>query len=126
MMEMSTESTQNTEFIKPKHSGFGVASFIISIAVGLLLFIVFAIAGFIQASTPGGMDQHSIKALVIGLSIIGLFLFDIVAAVLGIIGLFQRERKRLFAILGTLFSSLTVISVIALITFGIMKIKSGM
>ena len=124
-MEMSTEGIKNAEPIKPKHSGFGVASFSISIAVGLLILVVFVIAGILQVSTPGGMDQHSIKNMVIGLSIIGLLLFDIIAAVFGIIGLFQRERKKLFAILGTIFSLLTVILVIALIIFGIMKVKGA-
>ena len=124
-MEMSMEGVQNAEPIKPKHSGFGVASFSISIAVGLLILVVFVIAGILQVSTPGGMDQHSIKNMVIGLSIIGLLLFDIIAAVFGIIGLFQRERKKLFAILGTIFSLLTVILVIALIIFGIMKVKGA-
>ena len=119
-MEISTEGIENMEPAKSKHSGFGVASFIISISVGLLMFLLLVIAAIMQVSTPGGMDRQSIQAILVGLSIIALLFFDIVAVVLGIVGLFQKERKKLFAILGTIFSSATVMFVIALIIVGLL------
>ena len=119
-MEMSTEGIQNKESTEPKHSGFGVASFIISISVGLLMFLVFVIAGIIQVTTPGGMDKESIQAIIVGLSIIALLLFDILAVVLGIVGLFQKGRKKVFAIFGILFSSATVIIMMALMILGLL------
>lgn len=119
-MEMSTEGIQSTESIERKHSGFGVASFIISISAGLLMFIVFAIAAILQVSTPGGMDRQSIQAIVVGLSMIALLFFDIVAVVLGVVGLFQKERKKVFAIFGIIFSSATVILTMALIIVGVL------
>ena len=124
-MEMSTEGMQNTERVKSKHSGFGVASFIISILAGLLMFLVFVIGTIMQLSTPGGMDQQSIQAMLVGLSIIALLFIDIVAVVLGIVGLFQKERKKLFAILGIIFSSATVISMIVLIIVGLLMSRGG-
>jgi hypothetical protein len=119
-MEMSTEGIQKTESIESKQSGFGVASFIISISVGLLMFLVFAIAGLMQVSTPGGIDKQSIQMMLVGLSIIALLFLDIVAVVLGIVGLFQKKRKKLFAIFGTILSSATVILTIALIVVGVL------
>jgi len=119
-MEISIEGIENMELVKSKHSGFGVASFIISISVGLLMFLAFVIAAIMQVSTPGGIDRQSIQAILVGLSIIALLFFDIVAVVLGIVGLFQKERKKLFAILGTIFSSATVMFVIALIIVGLL------
>lgn len=125
MMEMSTEGIQNIEPVKSKHSGFGVASFIISILAGLLIFLVIVIAGIMQVSTPGGLDKQSIQTMLVGLSVIALLFFEIAAVVLGIVGLFQKERKKLFAILGTIFSSLTVISMIALIIVGVLMSRGG-
>ena len=125
-MEMSTEGMQNTERVKSKHSGFGVASFIISILAGLLMFLIFVIATIIQVSTPGGMDRQSIQAMLVGLSIIALLFFDIVAVVLGIVGLFQKKRKKLFAVLGIIFSSATVISMILLIIVGVFMSRGSL
>jgi hypothetical protein len=124
-MEMSTEGIQKTESIESKQSGFGVASFIISISVGLLMFLVFAIAGLMQVSTPGGIDKQSIQMMLVGLSIIALLFLDIVAVVLGIVGLFQKKRKKLFAIFGTILSSATVILTIALIVVGVLVGQGG-
>lgn len=91
-----------------KHSGLGIASFIISMVAGLLVFIVIAIAGVMEASTPGGMDETSAGAVMVGLF---LFLFlglALVALGLGIAGLLHKQRKKVFSILGTIFSSVTL------------------
>ena len=125
-MEISTEGIQNMEPTETKHSGFGVASFIISILAGVLMFLVFLIGTIMQLSTPGGMDKQSIQAMLVGLSIIALLFIDIVAVVLGIAGLFQKKRKKLFAILGIVFSSATVISMIALIIIGLLMSRFNM
>lgn len=119
-MGTSADSMQNAESMETKHSGFGIASFIISISVGLLLFLVLAIGGILDASTPGGMDEQSIQAVLVGLSMIALLFFAFVAAALGIVGLFQKERKKLFAILGTVFSLGTVMLAIVVIILGLL------
>jgi hypothetical protein len=118
-MEMSNEGIQKMESIELKHSGFGVASFILSISVGLLMFLAIAVAGMMQVATPGGLDPQSIQMILVGLSIIALLFLDIVAVVLGIFGLFQKERKKVFAVFGTIFSSATLILTIALIIVGL-------
>jgi hypothetical protein len=104
----------------PKHSGIGIASFVISIVAGVAILIVFAIAGILEATTPGGMDEKSAAAILTGLCIIALILVDIVALGLGLAGLFQRDRKKLFAILGTVFSFATVACTIVLIVLGLL------
>jgi hypothetical protein len=106
--------------MEQKHSGIGIASFIISILGGILTFVVILIAGAIEGSTPGGMDENSAEAIVIGLSIISLFFLNILAVGLGVGGLVQKERKKIFAILGTIFSSFTVLLTIGLIVLGLM------
>ncbi len=106
--------------MEQKHSGIGIASFVISILAGILIFIVLGIAGSLEASTPGGIDENSTEAVMVGLAIIGLLLLSVLAVGLGVGGLFQKERKKIFAILGTVFSSFLILSVIGLMVLGTM------
>lgn len=78
----------------------------------------------VMQSRAGGIDEKSPAAIVVGLSIIGILALDVVAAGLGIAGFFQKDRKRLFAILGTIFSSLTIVCTIILMIVGLMMKRS--
>ena len=92
-----------------KHSGLGIASFITSIVVGMFMFGLIVAAGVMEASTPGGLDEESVEAVVIGLLMFLFLGLTMVALGLGIAGIVQKGRKKLFAILGTIFSSLTIL-----------------
>lgn len=97
-----------------KFSGLGIASFVISIVATVLLFLLFIIAGIIEVSTPGGVDESSATAVIIGFFLI-TFMFVLIAALgLGIGGIFQKGRKKIFAILGVIFSALTFIGITVL------------
>ena len=102
-----------------KHSRLGIASFITSIVSGILIFIVIVIAGVIEASTPGGMDEESAGAAMVGFAAIALLNAELVALGLGIAGLLQKERKKIFAILGVVFSAGTFVLVILLMILGL-------
>ncbi|HLS83500.1 MAG TPA: hypothetical protein VK016_02450 [Arenimonas sp.] len=101
-----------------KHSGMGIASFIISLVVGFAIFVAIIIAGVMETSTPGGLDENSPEAMLLGLVLIALLFADVVALGLGVAGLFQRERRKVFAILGTIFAGTAVLGTIALIVIG--------
>lgn len=101
-----------------KHSGLGIASFAISIVSAVLIFILFVIAGAIEASTPGGIREESVEAVVIGLGIILMLFVNLVAIGLGIGGLCQSDRRKIFAILGTCFATLTTLLAVLLIIIG--------
>ena len=107
----------NTQ-VEQKHSGIGIASFILSLLIGVLLFMVVMFAGYMEVTTPGGISEESVSAIMLGLVIIGLLLLELVAFGLGIGGLFQKDRKKLFAILGTIFSGLAILGVVALMIIG--------
>ncbi|SDU32630.1 hypothetical protein [Halopseudomonas salegens] len=92
-----------------KHSGIGIASFITSIVSTLSLFILIIIAGVMEVSTPGGLDEDSLAAAVIGLLLFFFLGGALVAFGLGVGGLLQKERKKIFAILGTIFSAVALI-----------------
>jgi hypothetical protein len=52
------------------------------------------------------------------LFIFALLVVDIVALGLGIAGLIQKKRKKLFAILGTVFAAATILGILFLIVIG--------
>ncbi len=102
-----------------KHSGLGIASFITSIVSGILTFLLIVIAGVIETSTPGGMDEESASAMIVGLFLFTFLGASLVALGLGIAGLMQKERKKIFAILGTVFAAVTLIITIFVLMLGL-------
>ncbi|WP_028453247.1 hypothetical protein [Chitinilyticum aquatile] len=101
-----------------KHSGLGIASFVTSVVTAGLIFLMFIIAGVMESTTPGGIDENSPAAIIVGLCILGLLALDLLAVGLGIGGLVQSEHKKLFAALGTAFAGITLLGTILLIIIG--------
>ncbi|TWU22907.1 hypothetical protein Pla52o_24390 [Novipirellula galeiformis] len=101
------------------HSGFGIASFLISILVGIGAFIVILLASFAEASTPEGINEESALALIMGLSIFGMVGLNILGIGLGVAGVCQADRSRIFAILGLVFNGLVILGVIGLMAVGV-------
>ena len=102
-----------------KNSGLGNASFIISIVAGVLMFLLFIVAGVIEETTPGGIDEESDAAMMIGCSLF-IFLFaDVVALGLGIGGVCKKNYKKLLAVLGICFSSGTILVIFLLMLIGL-------
>ncbi len=102
------------------HSGLGIASFAITMFAGVFMVLAIILAGVLETTTPGGIDEESPAAFIVGLSIILLMLLQLVAFALGIAGAFQEFRKKLFAILGLIFSGIAVIGTIGLIILGLL------
>lgn len=102
-----------------KHSRLGIASFITSIVSAIFIFLLIVIAGVMETSSPGGIDEKSAGAMVLGLFLYAFLFASLVALGLGIGGLFQKERKKIFAILGTVFSAVTAIGTIFFIIIGL-------
>lgn len=100
-----------------KHSRMGIASLALAILVGVLVFVIIAGAGVLEASTPGGMNEDSPLVVLIGFAIIGCLLANLVG--LGLAGMIQRRCKKLFAILGAIFNGLVVLVVLAVIVLGL-------
>lgn len=102
-----------------KHSGLGIASFIISTVVCALTFILLMVAGAIEVSTPGGMDENSVEAVIIGMLFIGFMLLELLAAGLAIAGLCQKNRLKLFPILGLIFSIFSLVGGLTVLMIGL-------
>ena len=95
-----------------KHSGLGIASFISTIVSGSLLFLV------IMMSISASDRTDPVEDSGIGLVMVAFCLVLLLALGLGIGGLLQKQRKKIFAILGTLFSVATIILILITIAWG--------
>ena len=99
-----------------KHSRLGIASFTLAIIVAVAMLATFVIAGLLHSSHPDG--PYPGQALV-GIVAILLMLVDVVAVGLGIASISQSGVKKVFGILGLIFSALTVLGSIGLILLGL-------
>ncbi|MCI3925186.1 hypothetical protein MO973_33745 [Paenibacillus sp. TRM 82003] len=103
-----------------KHSRIGIASFILAVVsiVGIIGSVVAAstmatsLAVDPAAVAPGELpeiDEGALGGLLAVAGLMFLFLLSaLVGGVLGIVGLFQKERLKLFSILGLTFNALLV------------------
>lgn len=101
----------------PAHSGLGIASFIISLAAGFTLLILFGVAGVLE-SQHDGCSGFLIQTTVLGLVMVIAVLAQLLALGLGIAGMVQTERNKLFGVLGTVFSTTGLLGCLLLLLFG--------
>ncbi|MBD2866527.1 MULTISPECIES: hypothetical protein [Paenibacillus] len=110
-----------------KHSGLGIASFIISVTMLGAIILSFVVMTSLAADliTGGGLpdeqmllEKSPILILFVFL-ILGALVLDIVGGVLGIVSLFQKERKKVFGILGTIFCFLPIVGFFLLFLIGL-------
>ncbi|MBI5777861.1 MAG: hypothetical protein HZA49_00195 [Planctomycetes bacterium] len=110
-----------TEETRPlRHSGFGIASFIISLVMGVADFLLLAAAGIMEVSTPGGIDDKSASAVILGLIMIGGFVLNLAGLAFGIVGLLARDRKKVLAILGLIFNLIILIGMVGIMALGLL------
>jgi len=102
-----------------KHSGPGIASFVLSIVGGLLIATAIVAAGVISSANNQAFADDSTETIALGFTIIGLLLMDVIALTLGVVGLCQSDRKKIFAALGSLFSLAIGVGTIGLIAIGL-------
>lgn len=128
---------------KLKHSGVGIASFIIAILaiVSSILSLVLIISGVAGAITNSGIDLNTLSdpeavnnlllgdelsagmtSLIIG-SLLIFFSIGIafVGTILGLISVFQKNRKKVFGILGLIFNALIFVGFIFFLLLGLVS-----
>ena len=99
-------------------SGLGIASLILSVFSIIFTFILFIIAGVWEASTPGGVDENSAAAVILGFCILACLGSFLVSTGLGIAGIFQKQRVRICAFIGTALSSASFVVTASAIAIG--------
>ena len=100
------------------HSGLGITALVLSVLCGVSMFGLVLLAGIMEASTPGGINEESPEAIMLGLCILGGILLSFIGLGLGIAGLFQGNRKKLFAVLGVIFNGMIVFGMCVLMGIG--------
>ncbi|WP_068786661.1 hypothetical protein [Paenibacillus phocaensis] len=110
---------------RKKFSGPGIASFVLS----LLAVIGYITSLVLITSTVLDLVDQPANAIAEDLmqrtgALLGILLFllsgllDLIALILGIIGLAIKNRRKVFAILGTVFSALSLLLLVVLFILG--------
>lgn len=114
-----------------KHSTIGIISFIVAV-VSIIGLIVSAVsAGSAAASLAGdpalesaletGALPEGAGGVIAAAAFMFLFVLTaLIGAVLGLVGLFQKNRLKLFSILGLVFNSLIVFVIAAILIAGML------
>ncbi|MED5016858.1 hypothetical protein P9847_06015 [Paenibacillus chibensis] len=110
----SQQPPQHTPQLK-RHSGPGIASFIISLVSMLAYIVSVGAMGAIFSSSLNGeglswSDSSTTGVTIITIILIGLFAANLIGIVLGIVGLVLRNRKKIFAILGLSLNTIIILS----------------
>jgi hypothetical protein len=111
------------EFERPRHSSLGIVSLIIGGLVGILEFIAVLIAGILETTHPNEyFDENSPSPMgaLIGLGICGGLVLCLVGGALGLAGVLQQRRNKLFAILGLILNAVIVCGVLFLLVLGML------
>lgn len=101
------------------HSGWGISSFIVSLVANIGLALTLLASGVADLTTPGGLDKDSLAAGLLGLLLLAMLGGLLISLILGIVGSVQQRRRKIFAILGTVFSGVGLVGGILLILIGI-------
>jgi hypothetical protein len=96
----------------------GIAAFITALCGAVLMLGLIVIAGIIETTTPGGMEETSMSTILVGLGLMCTALMQLVAFGLGVAGTLQTGRRRVFAILGLVISVGSMLGVVLLMIIG--------
>ena len=102
-----------------KNSKIGIASFVLlllGIADGV---IVIGYSMYLGATGQGDLEAGEFKVIMLGFGVLLSIVLLMVSFVLGVIGLFQSQHRRTFAILGTSISAVFILVLAGLVWIGI-------
>ena len=101
------------------HSGYGIASFIGGLVLVGFEFLVTVIGG-IMDSRAQGKNQADLDTIwiIVGASVILGLLMNLGGIGLGVAGLVQKDRRRVFPILGILVNGSCILALFGLIILG--------
>jgi hypothetical protein len=125
-----TQDTGNGTVRENAHSRMGIASFVIAILATVVLVALFVVGGIVAASAfenvdPQALDPESVQSspafaglALIGIGVFGCLVLYVIGLGLGIAGLIQSVRKRLFSVLGTALNGFVLFVFVALFALG--------
>jgi hypothetical protein len=104
--------------IRVRHSGVGIASFVLGVLAGLTAFGLLAVGVTLAMGARGEIDDGTVMVASLGLGLMGAIALALVGLVLGIGGLAQANRRKVFAILGVCCNGVVLLGIAALIVLG--------
>lgn len=106
--EISGSSMPEFSYNKPlKHSGPGIASFVISLTIWVAD-IFFLSSIFVTAFIQRGIGRNTLL-LISSIFVLNLFA-STVGLILGIAGVINKQRKKIFSVLGIIFNAFIILS----------------
>lgn len=100
-------------------SGFGIASFLIAIVVGIVEIVGIVAAAVLVADNPVAAQQESPEMMAAGCAICSGVALSILGGILGIVAVLQQNRKKVFGILGLVINGLVVLGILGLMCLGL-------
>ncbi|MBN6151676.1 hypothetical protein JR065_15125 [Xanthomonas sp. AmX2] len=104
-----------------KYSGLGIGAFAVSLIAGAFMLALIVLSAFLVNYVPGSLDEEAPSAMLIGLLMFAAIIGELAAAAMGVGSLFQRDRKKLYGVLGLVFSVSGLLGILALIAFGLSR-----
>ncbi len=116
--------------VRDRNSKAGITSLVIAILATVGVVVLFVIAALIGASALGGTDPQSFDPqsfqksgafagfALVGIGFLACIILYFIGLVLGLVGVFQRRRKRLYAVLGAVANGLAVLAIVSLLVLG--------
>ena len=105
-----------------KHSVLGIISVIIGIVMVIAFFTLLILTQVSESYSPGSMNEDSPVAIYTGAAMLGIGILNFIGAILGLIGIFQKNSKKLFPVAGAIINLLFLFGMtaifIAAIAFG--------
>ena len=101
--------------VKQQHSLLGVVSFTAAIISAAFLVLLILVLEVMSASDPQGYDllfADEAEEMLMGFIVLWFAGLALLALGLGIGGLYQKERDKKFAVIGTVISSLVALGII--------------
>jgi hypothetical protein len=103
-----------------KSSGLGIASFVVSLLAGFIIFSIVIYGIVMEIRTPGWIDEDTPDEMFLALLVLGSLLVSCVGLVLGITGFVQVGRSKVFPMLGVGFNAMIILGIIGLIVLGVL------
>ncbi|KAA8999674.1 hypothetical protein F4V43_15195 [Paenibacillus spiritus] len=128
-MSEPTEAQDYKNLQDRRHSGPGIASFVIGLVTVVGYIAALAAAGAIIApliDEIGELRSDSSEAFILlGMSVLGLAALNLIGVITGIIGIALRDRKKALAVIGTLINGLILLLFILVIAVGLANVGAS-
>ncbi len=102
-----------------RHSGLGIASFVLAMISGMGVVVMIGVATYFAATLGDQFNEQSTAAILVGLGIFAGIGAAAIGAALGLAGLVQPQRNKVFAVLGLVINVMVIFGVCGIMGLGL-------